>query len=438
MADCRRRPPRGLVAGALAAAALLASASIDAENWPQFRGPLSRGLSAETGLPIKWSATSNVAWKMPLPGPGHSSPIVWENKIFLTAFRPAAGGSGGPLRSLMGLFARGVSVSGRLLALAVDRATGKVLWEREVPVAAIEEVHPTNSPASPTPATDGKHVYFYFGSFGLIAFDFDGRKIWEQRLGPFPNEWGSASSPILYGNMLILNSDSDADDFLLAADKATGKTIWRTPRNATRSWPVPMIWNAAGQDQIVVSGSGRVSAYDPSNGREIWTVDGLTTWVSPTPVAAHGLLFVAANGPGGNITMAIRPGGRGNVTNTHVAWRYDRGAPYISSPIVVGDYLYTVKNGGIMTCLHAKTGRLAWQERLPARGDYYASPVAAEDRVYVISEEGEVTVVAAKPTFEIVATSSMNERTMASPAVSNGQIFIRTDVALWAVGKGGR
>lgn len=440
MTEHRQRPPARQVAPAVALAvaalaALVASTPVHADNWPQFRGPGSRGLSSETGLPLKWTATSNVAWKAPLPGPGHSSPIVWGNRIFLTAFRPAPGGTGGVFRSLMGLIARGVSVSGQLFVLCLDRATGKALWEREVPLEVIEEVHPTNSPASPTPVTDGQRVYVYFGSYGLLAYDFDGRKIWERRLGPFPNEWGSASSPILYGNMLILNCDTDAEDFLLAVDKATGKTIWQTPRNATRAWPVPVIWNAGGRDQIVVSGSERVTAYDPSNGREIWTVDGLSTWVSPTPVAAHGLLFVAANGPGGNIIMAIRPGGRGNITSTHVAWRHERAAPYIPSPIVVGDYLFVVKDGGIMTCLNARTGELAWQQRLPARGSYYASPVAAEGRLYVISEDGEVTVVAAKPTFEVIATSSMGERTMASPALSSGQIFIRTDNALWAIGK---
>lgn len=438
MTDGTPRQRAGFAVRTVALVALLSSTPIHAENWPQFRGPGSRGVSSEIGLPVTWNATSNVAWKAALPGPGHSSPIVWDDRIFLTAFRRGPGGTNSAVRSIMNVFAQGVSVKGELLVLSLDRATGKVLWERKLPLDAIEEVHPTNSPASPTPVTDGEYIYAYFGSFGLVAFDFDGRKIWERRLGPFPNEWGSASSPIIYGNSLILACDTDGEDFLLAVDKTTGKTLWRTPRQARRSWPVPMIWNADGRDQLVVSGSERVTAYDPSNGRQIWTVGGLTTWVVPTPVAAHGLLFVASNGPGGNITMAIKPGGRGDITNTHVAWRYERASPYNSSPIVVGDYLYTVKNGGVMTCLNAQTGKLAWQERLPAGGDYYASPVAAEGRLYVVSEDGEVTVVAAKPRFEVIATSSMDERTLASPAVSNGQIFIRTDSQLWAIGKAHR
>lgn len=419
---------------AVAVLLIFSSAPAFADNWPQFRGPGSRGISSETGLPITWTSQSNVVWRRPLPGPGHSSPIVWGDRIFLTAFKAGSGGAGFVARSIAGLMARGVSVKGQLLVLCIDRVSGKVLWERAVPAESIEQVHPTNSPASPTPVTDGTHVYVYFGSFGLVCFDFEGRKIWEHRLGPFPNEWGSASSPILYGNMLILNCDTDAEDFLIAIDKTTGKTMWRTPRRATRAWPVPMIWNADGHDQIVVNGSERAMAYDPANGREIWTVDGLSTWVIPTPVAAHGLLFVASDGIGGDIIMAIRPGGRGNITNSHVVWRYHRSAPYNSSPIVAGDYLYAVKNGGIMTCLQAKTGQLVWQERLPARGDYYASPLAAEGRIYVINEDGDVTVLAAKPSFEVLATNRMDERTMASPAVSGGRIYIRTDLALWALG----
>jgi outer membrane protein assembly factor BamB len=401
----------------------LAAAAL-ADNWPQFRGPRSQGLSLETGLPVKWSASSNVRWKTPLPGPGHSSPIVWGERIFLTAFRPE-----GSMRRLFG------SAQGKLLVLCLEKGSGRVLWEREVAAERIEPVHSTNSPASPTPATDGRYLYVYFGSRGLVCFDFDGKKIWENLLGPFPNEWGSASSPVLYGNMVLLNCDTDAEDFLLAVDKNTGKTLWRTSRSeVNRSWPTPFIWHAEGRDEVVVSGSGRVKGYDPRDGRELWSVSGLTTWVTPTPVSAHGLLYVAANGPGGNIIMAIRPGGRGDATRTHVAWRYDRSAPYSSSPVVVGDYLYAVKNGGVMTCLNAKTGALVWQERLPARGEYYASLLAADGKVYALSEGGEVTVVAAKPAFEVLSTNQMGERCMASPAISGGQIFIRTDQHLFCIG----
>jgi outer membrane protein assembly factor BamB len=396
-----------------------------ADDWPQFRGS-HQGLVLETNLPVSWSATENVRWKTPLPGPGHSSPIVWGDRIFLTAYKPEPTGV---LRGLLG------PPKGQLLVLCLSKRTGRVLWEREVPADSIEGVHRTNAPASPTPVTDGNLVYVYFGSKGLTAFDFEGNRVWEKSLGPFPNQWGSASSPVLYGNLLLLISDSDAEDFLLAADKTTGETVWQTSRSdVTRSWSVPVIWSVDDRDQIVVSGSGNVKAYDPKTGRELWKVRGLTKWVTPAPVAAHGLLYVTANGPGGNVFMAIRPGGRGDISDTHVAWRYNRSAPYISSPVVVGDYLYAVKNGGIMTCLNARTGDVVWQERLPARGSYYASLIAGAGRVYAVSEDGEATVVAAKPDFEILSSNPMGERVMATPAVSDGQMFIRSDETLFAIG----
>lgn len=400
----------------------LLAISASGDNWPQFRGSGSQGISPETGLPVKWSATSNVRWKTPLPGPGHSSPIVWGNRVFLTAFKPA------------GVWRYVSSNKGQLLVLCLDKATGRILWEREVAGEGIEDTHSVNSPASPTPVTDGKYVYVYFGSRGLVAFDFDGNRIWENRFGPFPNEWGSASSPVLYGDLLLLNCDTDAEDFLMAVDKNTGKVVWKTPRpNSTRSWPTPVVWKAGGRDEIVVSGSRRVKAYDPKDGRELWTVDGLTQWVTPTPVAAHGLLFIASNGPGGNIIMAIKPGGRGNITGSHVAWRYERSAPYVPSPVVVGDYLFAVKNGGVMTCLDARTGAQIWQERLPASGDYYASLVAADNKIYALSEDGKATVVAAKPAFELLSSNDLGERTMATPAISDGLIFIRSDSAVYAI-----
>jgi outer membrane protein assembly factor BamB len=383
-------------------------------NWPQFRGPETDGISPESGLPLQWSSTQNVRWKTRMPGPGHSSPIAWEDRIFLTAFRPERGLNPWTNR-------------GQLLVLSINKRDGKVLWEREVPVAQIEKTHSTNAPASPTPATDGSLVYVYFGSKGLVAFDFAGNPKWELPLGPFPNEWGSASSPVLYRNLLLLNVDTDGQDFLLAVDKSTGKQVWRTRRDGDRAWPTPYVWNVEGKEQIVVSGSRKVVSYDPADGHPLWTVEGLTQWVTPTPVAAHGLLYVCSNGPGGNVIMAIRP-------NSHVAWRYNRTAPYSSSPVVAGDYLFGVKNGGVMVCLHAKDGSERWVERLAARGDYFASPVVTENRIIVLDDEGEATVVAAKPEFSVLATNTIGERCMASPAISDGRLFIRTDENLYCIG----
>lgn len=406
------------------------SGVLHAENWPQFRGPGSQGISSETGLPIEWSATENISWKTTLPGPGHSSPIVWGDRIFLTVFEPTTMSR---IRSVLPI---PYSPDGKLWVLCLDRRNGKILWQKEVSVKTIEQAHGTNSPASPTPVTDGMYVYVYFGSFGLLCYDFAGKVIWRHPLGPFPNEWGSASSPILYGNLLILNCDTDADDFLLALDKKTGKQVWKVPRTpSARAWPTPMNWDTGNSTEIVVSRSRQVMAYDPKDGKWLWTVEGTTLWVTPTPVAAHGLLFVASDGPGGEIFMAIRPGGRGNITNSHVAWRYERGAPYASSVVVVGDYLYGVKNGGLVTCLLAKTGQLIYQQRLPAGGSYYASPIASEGKIYTLSERGETCVFEAGPAFKLLATNNLGERCMASPAVSRGQIFVRSDKTLFCIGQ---
>jgi outer membrane protein assembly factor BamB len=416
------------------AALLWLGASPAARDWPQFRGPAGRGVSDETGLQLTWSATSGVAWKAALPGPGHSSPIIWRDRIFLTAFRSSEGALGRMTSMLTSKLAMGHRPTGQLLVLCLDRATGRVVWQREVETSAIEEVHHTNSPATPTPVTDGSLVYVYFGSRGLFAYDFDGKLVWEKPLGPFPNEWGSGSSPVLYDDLLLLNIDSDGDDFLLAVDKRSGKTVWQAPRtNAPRAWPTPAVWRKPDGDEIVVSGSARASGYDARTGTERWRVNGLSSWVSPTPLVAHGLLYVASGGSGGNVVLAIRPGGRGDVTTTHVVWRTERVAPYISSPVVAGDLLFTVRDGGIVACLDAKSGRLIWQQRLAAAGSYYASPLAADGRIYVTNEDGVVTVLAAKPSFQVLAVNDLGERTLASPAVSDRTIFLRSDEHLWAI-----
>ena len=410
-------------------AALVTVTTVEATDWPQWRGPGGHGRTSAIGLPIQWDSVTNVRWKTRLPGPGHSSPIVWGDRIVLTAFRDAGG--------LLSYF----WTRGHLLVLALDKRTGKILWERRVHADRIEEIHSRNSPASPTPVTDGSLVYVYFGSVGLAAFDFKGRQVWEKRFGPHRNEWGSGSSPILYGGLIILNVDSDGDDFLLAIDKASGQTVWQTSRaGVARGWSTPYVWTAVdqatgdgkgtGKDEIVVAGSGHVTAYDPADGRELWRAEGTFEWVAPTPVAGRGLLYVASKGS----VMAIRPGGRGDTTRSHVVWRR-RDGPYIASPVLVDGGLYIVEDGGVMTCLHPKTGALIWQARLPARGNYYASLVAGDGKIYVTNEDGDVTVLASDSTFNILRTNALGERTMASPAVADGVIYFRSDHHLFAVGQ---
>ncbi len=405
---------------------LAASTGLSAQDWPQFRGPTGQGLSNETGLPVVWSDTENVHWRTELPGPGHSSPVVAGDRIYLTAFRSDR---------RMPLARFFTAPRGQLVALALDKASGDILWERVIVEGELQDVHATNSPASPTPVTDGDRVYVFFGSVGLVCLDADGNELWRREFGEIPNEWGSASSPVLHDGLLLLNSDSDGDDFLIALDALTGETRWWTDRGrVSRSWSTPLIWEVDGRNQVVVSGSRQVKAYDASTGEEIWSVDGLTEWVAPTPITAHGLLYVVSNGPGGNVALAIRPGGRGDITDTHVAWRYERGASYVSSPVVVGDYLYMAKDGGIMTALDARTGELARQGRLPARGNYYASLLAADGQIYALNDDGEATVLVASPDFEVLSVNAVGERTLASIAVSGGQLLIRSDESLFAIG----
>ncbi|HEX8338046.1 MAG TPA: PQQ-binding-like beta-propeller repeat protein [Pyrinomonadaceae bacterium] len=408
----------GRVTGALAVGLLLVitASNAAAENWPQYRGPGGQGVSAEKGLPAKWGAGGGVRWKTRLPGPGHSSPIVWGDHIFLTAYAPA-----------------GEAGRGRLLALCIDKLTGKILWEREVRVGQVERVGGANAPATPTPVTDGRRVYVYFGSYGLVCFDFEGRKVWERPLGPCGGEFGSASSPVLHGRLLVLSCTSDSDGFLLAADKETGRTVWRTPHaQPTLSFATPFVWKTGAGHQLVLAVSGHVKGFDPGTGRELWRVGGVPKGVAPTPASAHGLLYAASNSQP-NFIIAIRPGGQGDITATHVAWRYDKGAVSVPSPLVIGDHLFALRDGGIMTCLDARSGAVVWQQRLPARGNYFASPVTGDGKIYAINEEGEVTVIAAKSVFELIATNSMGERAMASPAISGGSIFIRTDENLYRV-----
>lgn len=388
------------------ACAIFCVAVCQAENWPQFRGPRGDGTSLEDAIP-EW----RLQWKAPLPGPGHSSPIVWRDRIFLTAFEP----NRSFWKSLFGY-------RGRLLVLCLDRATGKVRWKREVTTATIEKVTSVNQPASPTPVTDGDSVFVYFGSHGLIAFDFAGNRLWDIKLGPYPNHMGSASSPVLFRDHLLLNVETDGPAFLLAVDKHSGREIWRAPRRVRQmGYSSPLIWKG----KAVVAGHESVKAYDPSDGRELWAVGGLSTYVVPTPVADANYVFVTSSGPGGNIIMAISPDGQ-------VAWRSNKGAAYVASPILVHGRLVAINNGGVASCIDANSGKLLWQQRLRARGSYYASPIAVGGVLLAINEKGKVSVLRAGKTFELLRTHSVDGHVLASPAVSDGTVFIRSANSLFA------
>ncbi len=385
-----------------------------AKYWPVWRGPSGQGLA--TGpYPDSWSATENVAWKKPVPGRGNSSPIVWGDRIFLTTAHD----------------------SGRRVSLVAFRRTdGTQLWETFAPDGRTGRPHYKNGHASATPSTDGKLIYAFFGSRGLAAFDFNGKLVWHQDLGDVDNYHGSAGSPLLYKNRLILYQDFDGGSFIASFDTATGKQVWRMPRRAFVGWGTPVAVRVGTRDEIVVSGQSSVTAYDPETGREIWVCDGNSYEVIPTPVVGHGLVFASSGRVGP--TLAIRPGGKGNVTRTHLAWTSPKGSPFVPSPVLSGDRLYTVNDmASIVTSFEALTGKVLWQGRLGVaqREGFSASPVAVDGKVFFTNDQGDTFVLRDGPAFELLRTNHIGESTLASPALVDGRWYIRTDRSLFAIGK---
>ncbi len=385
-----------------------------AKYWPVWRGPSGQGL-ATGSYPDSWSATENVAWKKPVPGRGNSSPIVWGDRIFLTTAYD----------------------SGRRVSLVAFRRTdGTQLWEAFAPDGRTGRPHYKNGHASATPSTDGKLIYAFFGSRGLAAFDFNGKLVWHQDLGDVDNYHGSAGSPLLYKNRLILYQDFDGGSFIASFDTATGKQLWRMPRRAFVGWGTPVAVRVGTRDEIVVSSQSSVTAYDPETGRELWVCDGNSFEVIPTPVVGHGLVFASSGRVGP--TLAIRPGGKGNVTRTHLAWTSPKGSPFVPSPVLSGDQLYTVNDmASIVTSFEALTGKVLWQGRLGVaqREGFSASPVAVDGKVFFTNDQGETFVLRDGPTFELLRTNRIGESTLASPALVDGRWYIRTDRSLFAIGK---
>lgn len=386
-----------------------------ARYWSRWRGPSGQGLTAGGAYPDRWSSTQNVLWKKPVPGRGNSSPIVWGDRIFLTTAH-----DGGRRMSL----------------LSYRRSDGALLWEVDAPTGRSESVHQKNGHASATPSTDGERVYVSFGSRGLMAFDFAGKVVWHQDIGAMTNYWGTAGSPLLYKDRVILYQDQSRGSFIAAYNARTGAQLWRTARDASVGWGTPAAIHAAGRDEIIVNGQYAVVAYNPDTGRELWRANGTTMEAIPTPVVGHGLVFSASGRAGP--TLAIRPGGQGDVTRTHVAWSSPRGSPFVPSPVLFGDYLYMVNDmTSIATAFEAVSGRTAWQGRLGAamREGFSASPVALEGKVFFTNDDGETFVVRAGGTFELLHTNDIGEATLASPALVDGRWYIRTDANLFAIGR---
>lgn len=388
-----------------------------ARYWPRWRGPSGQGLVRDGPYVDRWSPDGPFRWKAPVPGRGNSSPIVWGDHIFLTTAY-----DGGRRLSLM----------------AFRRSTGERLWETFVPVEAVEHVHAKNGHASATPVTDGERVYASFGRHGLVAFDFSGRIVWHTRVGEIANYHGPAGSPILYRDRIFLYQDqkpaAGETGWVAAFDRRTGRPIWRTPRTETVGWGTPVVIRVGDRDELVVSGQHRVAAYDPDTGRELWTVRGLTFEVIPTPVVGEGLLFCSSGRAGP--TLAIRPGGRGDVTASHVAWQSPKGSPFVPSGVVYGGLLYLVNDmQSIVTVYDARTGELQYQGRLGVarREGFSASPVAVNGRVFFTNDDGETFVLKAGREFALLHTNELGAPTLASPALVDGVWYWRTTEALVAI-----
>jgi outer membrane protein assembly factor BamB len=403
------------------AAALVCSFALAADDWPQFRGPSGQGVSDATNVPTKWSATENVAWKTKLPGSGWSSPVLSNGKIYLTTAVQS------PLT---------------LRALCIDANSGQILWNVEVlrpDPASASQVHKKNSLASPTPIIRDNRLYVHFGHMGTAALDLaNGNVLWRQTNLKYKPVHGTGGSPALVDDLLIFSCDGARDPFVAALDAKSGQIRWRTPRraqtNAPFSFSTPLEIDVDGAKQVVIPASGVVAAYEPKIGREIWRVAyGEGYSVVPRPAYAHGLLYVSSGFDRANL-LAIRPqGATGDVTKTHVAWKLTRNAPLTPSPLVVGDEIYLVSDNGFGTCADAKTGNVHWTKRLG--GNFSASPVYAAGHIYFQNEEGLGVVVKAGTKFELVSENDLAERTLASYAVAEQALFIRSENHLWRIGK---
>jgi outer membrane protein assembly factor BamB len=394
-----------------------------AADWTQFRGSDSSGVGEAKNLPSEWNAETNVAWKAEIPGSGWSSPSLFKDRLYLTTAVPAEKGSGTGAVSLR--------------ALCIDAQTGKLVWDREIfeQPAAAPKIHSKNSHASPTPIVASNRVYVHFGHQGTACLDLGGKLVWKNEDIEYAPVHGNGGSPVLVAGHLIFSCDGATGPFVVALDAKTGREKWRFAREADSAkrfaFSTPAVIEVHGQKQVITPGAGVVNALDPATGSEIWrvTYDGYS--VIPQPVFGHGLVFLSTGYDSPKL-LAIRPDGEGDVTETHVAWKLDAGAPHTPSPLLVGDELYLIADRGVATCLDARTGEEHWQERVG--GNYSSSPLYADGKIFLQSEEGATVVLAAGTTFEKLGdTGFAGERTLASYAIGDNTMFIRTENNLYRV-----
>ena len=440
-----KRLLRGLILGAC----LCGAASVRAQNWPQFRGPGASGVAEGHMTPTSWDAGRgvNIKWKTPIPGLSHASPVVRGNRVFvITAVSSDPAPTFVPKDRGIGLARDEVKHAWKIYAL--DKRSGKILWERvahEGLPRARRHVKATQ--ANSTPATDGRVVVALMGSEGLYAYDYAGKLLWKQDLGVLNpglwddknSSWGHGSSPVIYRDLVIVQADGHQQSFIAAYSLKDGKQAWRVERGEITSWSTPTLYEGKDRTELVANGGRYIRGYDPLTGKELWRFSDSDTQVKQqAPLVAHGLIYVAGGYPPGRAMYAFRPGASGDIslkvgehTNAHLAWKADKGSPYTTTPVIYGDIMYAVADLGVLSAFDAKTGRLIYQERLPT--SFSASPVAADGKLYLSSEDGEVFVVKAGPRFELLAKNSMGEPLMATPAISDGTLLIRGQHHLYAV-----
>ena len=427
---------------------------LSAGDWPQWRGPSSNGISDESGLPVQWSANEHIAWKAPLAGLGTSSPVVWGGTVFVTSQEgvvPAAQG----LQPLLarddeelsqqenpigGRAAKPASTSGdvTLIVEAFRKSDGTRLWKYSTRATGdFPELSVKHNLATPTPVTDGKFVFAWFGNGQVMALDMEGRLVWTRHLaseyGSFKTPWGHGSSPTLYEDLLILLCDHSELSYLLALDKNTGKERWKVDRGKERiSHSTPVTVKGPDRDELIVNSSERIDVYNPENGELLWYAGSKRQTPIPSAVFHDGIIYLS-RGYRNSDFLAIRPGGKGDVSESHILWRAPGGASYVPSILYYDGLLYVTNEVGIVTCADAKSGETVWRHRLG--GIFFASPVAADGKVYMIGETGETYVLRAGRTAEVLAKNDLGERILASPAISGGRLFLRSDGTLFCIGK---
>jgi len=419
----------------------------------------------EKDFPTEWSATKNVQWKTAIFGRGHSSPIIWGDRVFLTTSieGPAVPGAKA-VTHYRGTeeYVHPQSVGANLghthQVLCLDRESGEILWRRTAYEGTVyDNRHRSNTYASGTPVTDGSRIYAFFDAEGLYCYDFDGSLVWKVSVGKIAKGgMGYGMSPVLYQDLIILQVDQEGlgltktprqkseeeppsqygdNSFIAALNKATGEEVWRTPRDNRRSWATPLLVGTAERVELVASGAEKVVSYDPASGRELWHAPGVVSHPIPSPVAGHGMVFLTA-GSQRKRALAVRLGGSGDLTDSpHIAWSYDKGTAYVSSPILYGDYLYLMTDKGLVTCLEAVSGEVRYQGRVPVPASFRSSPVAFDNKILLSSEDGDTFVLKAGPRHEILKTNSIGEPIWASLALSRGQIFIRGEENLYCISK---